>query len=119
MRNYQQGVSLQGLIAWLFVLVIVGLLALKLYPPVSEFNTAKTAIIAIAAEKQKASVKDIQKAFEARSNIDDIKALAPQDLEITKEGGEVVISFAYKKEVPLFWNLGVYFDLKATSKTQE
>ena len=51
--------------------------------------------------------------------IDDINAVKPQDLEITKEGGEVVISFAYRKEIPLFANVGVYMDFAASSKGTE
>ena len=35
---------------------------------------------------------------------------------LTKEGNEVVISFAYRKEVPLFSNLGLYVDFAASSK---
>jgi hypothetical protein len=35
---------------------------------------------------------------------------------VTKEGNEVVISFAYRKEVPLFANVGLYIDFAASSK---
>ena len=48
--------------------------------------------------------------------IDEVKVISGNDLEVTKEGGDVVISFAYKKEVPLFANVGVYIDFAASSK---
>ena len=48
--------------------------------------------------------------------IDEVKVITSNDLEITKDGGDVVISFAYKKEVPLFSNVGLYIDFDANSK---
>jgi len=118
MRNAQRGVSISGLIAGLFLLVIVALFGMKLIPSFMEFRAAKGAVEAIAREKQGGSVADIRRAFEARAAIDDISTVKPQDLEITKEGSEVVIGFAYRKEVPLFANVGVYIDYAASSKAQ-
>jgi len=48
--------------------------------------------------------------------IDEVAVISDKDLDITKDGGEVVISFAYKKEVPLFSNVGLYLDFAANSK---
>ena len=55
-------------------------------------------------------------AGEARATIDDITSVKPQDLEITKEGSEVVIAFGYRKEVPLFGGVGLYIDYSAKTK---
>src|SRR5689334_7056889 len=102
MKNHQRGVSLLGLIFGLFAVVVIGIFSLKLIPSYIEYGKAKAAIEAIAADKSKTgSVGEIRKAFDARSNIDDITAVKASDLEVTKEGGEVVIGFAYRKEVPL------------------
>jgi hypothetical protein len=117
MKNLQRGVSLMGLIMVLFALVIVGIFGLKLIPSYIEYGKAKTAIEAIAADKSKSgSVGEIRKAFDARSNIDDITAVKASDLEVTKEGGDVVIGFAYRKEVPLAGNVGLYIDFVGRSK---
>ena len=59
---------------------------------------------------------DIRRAFEARATIDDITSVKPNDLEITKEGSEIVIAFAYRREVPLFGGVGVYIDFSAKTK---
>jgi hypothetical protein len=48
--------------------------------------------------------------------VDDITSIKGADLEITKDGGTVVITAAYRKEIPLFANVGVYIDFAATSK---
>ena len=118
MQNLQHGVSLGGLLVGLFVLAILALLGMRLIPAYIEYGTAQNAIQAIARERTGASPVEIRRAFDSRAAIDDISAVKSSDLDITKEGGEVVISFAYRKEVPLFMNVGVYIDFAASSKGQ-
>jgi hypothetical protein len=115
-QHRQRGVTLGGLFVVLFVLIVFALLAMRLIPAYIEYGTAKNAIQAIGRERQATTPVEVRRAFEARAAIDDIKAVRSQDLEITKDGADVVIAFAYRKEVPLFANLGVYIDFAASSK---
>jgi hypothetical protein len=57
----------------------------------------------------------VRRAYDARATIDDITIPKASDLEITKDGGNVVISFSYRKEFPLFSNIGLYVDFAASS----
>jgi hypothetical protein len=114
----QAGVSLGGLLIVLVILVVLGIFSMKLIPSYMEFGKAKGAIEAIARDKQTATVTEIRKAFDARATIDDISAVKAQDLEITKEGQQVVIAFGYRREIPLFSNVGIYIDFAANSKDQ-
>jgi hypothetical protein len=116
MQNKQRGVSLSGLFIGLFILILVALLGMKLIPAYMEYGTARNAIKAIARDKSNASPQEVRRAFEARAAIDDITAVRSAELDITKDGGEVVIGFAYRKEVPLFANLGVYMDFAASTR---
>jgi predicted lysophospholipase L1 biosynthesis ABC-type transport system permease subunit len=118
-KDLQHGLTLFGLIAALFVLIVAALFAMKLIPAYVEYATAKNAIQAIARDRaQTSSAHEIRRAFESRAAVDDITAVKSADLEISKDAGEVVIAFAYRKEVPLFANLGVYIDFAANSKGQ-
>jgi hypothetical protein len=118
MRHNQSGVSLLALVAVLIVLFVVALFGMKVVPSVLEFRAAKGAIEAIAHDMPSAAPGEIRRAFENRSNIDDINSIKPTDLEISKEGNQAVISFAYRKEVPLFRNVGLYIDYAATAGGQ-
>ena len=116
MRNKQRGVSflLVFLIGVVLALAVLG--AMKIAPAYSEFITAKKAIVAVAAsEGRTGSVGEIRKAFERRSNVDNITAVTPGELEISKDGGEVVISFAYSKKIPLFSNVSLVIDFAAST----
>ena len=119
MRNRQLGVSLIGLIFGAVILIFALLLGMKVFPPYLEFFTAKKLITQIANEQRGGSVGDIRKSWQLKTAIEDVPSVNDKDLEITKEGGEVVIAFAYRKEVPLFVNVGIYFDFAASSRATE
>ena len=108
----QQVTMLLGL-----VFILVGILSLKLVGPYMEYFKIKAAVLAIAQDKAKTtSVGEVRKAFDARATIDDIASVKASDLEITKEGGDVVIAFSYRKEVPMFANVGMFVDFSGNSK---
>jgi hypothetical protein len=116
MLNNQRGVSLGALLIILVILVLIVIMGLKVLPAYMEYFKIKGGVEAIAQEKRSATPNDIRKAFDARATIDDINSIKGSDLEITKDGNEVVVSAAYRKEIPLFANVGVHIDFTATSK---
>ncbi|MGH8703933.1 MAG: DUF4845 domain-containing protein [Burkholderiales bacterium] len=121
MRNSQRGIGLGGLLVGAIILIFVSLLGLKLAPAYIEFFAIKKAVNGIASEKRGgggASVVEIRKAFQSRADIDDITAVKPADLEITKEGSDIVITAAYRKEIKLFGNISLVIDFSATSRDQ-
>ncbi|MEO8716692.1 MAG: DUF4845 domain-containing protein [Burkholderiales bacterium] len=117
MRARQRGVTLMGLIVGSFVLVLVALLAMRLLPSYIEYFTIKKAVVSIANETRGrgGSVSDVRRSFDSRQAIDDFKAVRAADLEITKMGNEFQIVAAYRKEIPLFANIGIYIDFVASS----
>jgi len=116
MRRRQLGIGLGGLLVAAFILIIVALLGMKLAPSYIEFFAVKKAVNALASERAGASPAEIRRSFDQRATVDDITSIKGADLEITKDGGTLVITAAYRKEIPLFANVGVYIDFAATSK---
>lgn len=112
MRDAQRGLSLVALILMLFVLILVGIFGMKLVPSFIEYRSARTAILAIAAQNP-TTPAEARKAFDARATIDDINSVKSTDLDISKDGNQMVIGFAYRKEVPLFSGVGLYIDYTA------
>jgi hypothetical protein len=118
MRRKQLGVSLGALMVVAFILILLALLAMKIAPSYLEFFTIKKAVAALSAERRTASPNEIRKAFDQRAQVDDIATIKGSDLEITKEGADIVINAAYRKEIPLFSNVGLYINFAASSKDQ-
>jgi hypothetical protein len=114
-----RGLTLTGLIMVLFVIVMLLLFGMKLLPAYIEYGTAKKAINSIARDGTAASSpQEVRRLFDARALIDSIDSVKGSDLEIRREGGGMVIGFAYRKEVPLVANVGLYIDFAANSAGQ-
>jgi len=116
MRKKQLGIGLGGLMVGAGIFIFLAMFGMKLGPSYLEFASIKKAVVAIAQEKATASPNDIRKAFDARATIDAISTVSGKDLEVTKDGGELLITASYRKEIPLAGNLGVYIDFRAASK---
>jgi len=115
MRRQQAGVSIMGLLMILVIVIVLALFGMKVIPSVLEYRTAKAAIQAVARSGA-STPADARRAFENRATIDNISSVRPQDLEITRDGNQVVIAFAYRKEIPLFTGVGLYIDFAANSR---
>jgi hypothetical protein len=111
MRSRNAGVSLMGLIFVLIFLAVIALFAMKILPSYMEFRGMKNAINSIARERPGASPAEVRKSFEARSNIDGFESVTPKDLDVSKGA----ISFAYRKEIPLFTGVALVIDYAATT----
>jgi hypothetical protein len=117
MRKNQLGVSLGGLLVGGAIFIVLAMLGLKLAPSYIEFFAVKKAIVALGDEARNgANAAAIRRAFDNRATIDAIETVKGSDLEITKDATDVVVSVAYRKEIPLVSNIGIYIDFSAVSK---
>ena len=113
----QRGVSLNGLMIGGVIFALVALLAMKALPPWIEYGNLLKAVKGTATDGslKEASVSQVRAAFGKRAEMDDIKSVTPQDIQVTKEGNDLVISFEYSKKVPLFGNTSLVFDFEGSS----
>ncbi len=97
----QRGVTLFGLMFWAIVIGITALVVMRVLPTVNEYYTIQRAVDKIAKEGG-TTVPEIRAAFEKQKQIEySITAISGKDLQITKENEQVVVSFAYDKEIEL------------------
>ena len=118
MRTRQRGVTLMGLIIWSVVVVLVALLGMRLLPSYIEYFTVKKTITAIANEVRGRGVQvaEVRRSFQNRSVIDDIKSIDATDLIVNRQGNDYEIVAQYRKEIPLFANIGIYIDFEASAR---
>lgn len=113
----QRGMSMVGIVFVCIGLVIVAIAGLKIAPAYIEYFKVKQAVTSVVeGGEARGTVADIRKAFERRASVDDFKAVSGADLDIAKEGDEVVISFAYPQKIPLFGNISLLIDFAGSSK---
>jgi hypothetical protein len=87
------------LIVWLAILGCIGVVAAKVTPTTIEYLSIKKAIA--SARTSGTTVQEIQNAFNRQAEVGYIDAISGKDLDITKNGDDIQISFAYEKKIPL------------------
>lgn len=98
-KSRQAGMSIITLIFILAVLAAVGAVALQAFPSVIEYQAT---LRAINKAKNEGSVAAVRAAFDRSADIDNITSIKGKDLEVTKDGDQVVVAFAYQKEFHMF-----------------
>jgi Domain of unknown function (DUF4845) len=97
----QRGVTLFGLMFWAILIGMTALVVMRVLPTVNEYYTILRAVEKIAKEGG-GTVPEIRNAFERQKQIEySISSISSKDLQITKENEQVVVSFAYDKEIEL------------------
>jgi Tfp pilus assembly major pilin PilA len=92
----QRGLSLVNLIIGLAVVGFLAVMAAKMMPAYIEYFAVKKMLAAMEqAGDLKGSVRDIRTSYERRNAIEDVKSVRGEDLEVTKEGGETVVSASW------------------------
>jgi Tfp pilus assembly major pilin PilA len=111
----QRGVTLIGLVVACVVVVFVAIGGLKIAPAYIEYYNVKKAIVGVAQTTSRGTVLEVRQAYDRRAAIDDMEIIKGKDLEVTKEGNDLVISFSYEKRIPLFSNISVVINFAASS----
>ncbi len=113
--NKQRGVALSGLLFWCFILVFGALLGMKVVPSYLEFfKIKKDAKVTVSQSSPDATVAEIRNTFDRFAQVDNLEFKAA-DLDISKEGGRIVIEFAYDKKIPLFGNASLLIEYRGTT----
>jgi hypothetical protein len=112
----QQGLSLWNLIIGLSVLGFLGVMAAKLMPAYVEYFAVKKMLAAMEQGGDlKGSVREIRYAYEKRNAIEDVKSVRGEDLEVSKEGGEAVVTASWSVRIPMVANVSTCIDFTVTT----
>jgi len=111
----QRGIALTGVIFWGMIVAAVIMLAVKVLPDVVDYYKIKKSVKSTAINATGKTVAQIREVYGKYAEVENVKEITPADLDITKEGGEVVISFAYERRIPLFYNISLLINFGGTS----
>lgn len=112
-KSTQRGLSFIGFVFVAVVLAATGVVAAQVFPTWLEYHAITKAV-------QKASVgntvPEVRSIFDKATSIDAISSISGKDLDVTKEGDKVVVSFAYEREIHLAGP--AYLTLKYTGRSK-
>ena len=113
----QRGVSLSGLLMVSVVLIFVLLLGFKLFKPYTEYFAIQKVFRTLATkpEVRTGTRREAMAVWAPYAQIENISAINGDDIEINKDGNNVVVSAAYQAKVPLFRNFTLLIDFNPSS----
>lgn len=115
--NRQRGVGLSGLLIGVVVVSLLALLGMKVVPSVMDYYQIVAAMKSVAQDGslKGGSVADVRSAFAKKQESGYFKGVTAADIEITKDGGDLVISAAYQDKLRLFANVSLLIEYEASS----
>jgi hypothetical protein len=113
-KQQQLGLSLVGLVMVSALVIGAAIVGMKVAPSVIEYYTILKHIKTIA-NSGASTVAEIRSAYERQTSIDDTPSLSSADLEITKEGNQIVIAFEYAKKIHIAGNVSICIDYAGSS----
>lgn len=97
-RSRQRGISFIGLLFVGVVLAAVGVVGAQVFPTFLEYQAViKTAKKASGGS----SVAEVRSIFDKAAEVDNITSIKGSDLDVTKDGEQIVVAFAYQREIHL------------------
>jgi len=112
----QSGVSLTGLIILVVIVGAIAVVGMKVVPTVIEYQAIKKAVV--NAKSSGTNEREIRYAFDKNAEVGYIETLKGKDLDITRVGNDLEVSFAYEKKIPLVGPASLVIDYEgSTAKT--
>jgi hypothetical protein len=97
-KSTQRGLSLIGLLVVGGLLAVVGVVGAQIVPTAIEYQAV---LKAVNKAREGNSVAEVRSIFDKATAIDNISSISGRDIEVTKEGDKIVVSFAYQREIHL------------------
>ena len=118
MKSRQQGVTMIGMVLISGLIIFVAIIGMKLIPPYIEYATIQSHLrdLARAPDTRTASVPEIRSGFNRRAQIDNISVVDGRDMEISREGGNVILIMEYSTRIHLMGNISACIDFEASSQ---
>ena len=112
----QRGITLTGTITWLAILGFLGVMAAKLMPAYMEYGSVKKIFKTMEQSGDlKGTVRDIRRTFDKLNAIENVTSVKSEDLEITKQGQDTVVSASWSVRVPMIYNVSACIDFTAST----
>lgn len=113
----QRGFGLSQIFLWGVLLALIAIGAMKVVPSVIEYQTILRGVKKVAANTgAQTTVAQVKISFSKQMEVDNIKTVTAEDLDIYKENNQIVVSFGYDKILPLFGPVSLLIKYAGSSK---
>ena len=114
----QRGFGLGQIFLWGVGIALIAVVAMKAVPSYITYKKVLTAVQRISAEVgPNGTVAKVKQAFEKQMEIDDVKKITADDLDVYKEGNQIVIAFKMSDKIKLAGPVSLVIDYEGSSQS--
>lgn len=115
--NPQRGFGLAQIFLWGMGIALVAIVAMKAVPSYITYKTVLTAVKRIASEAgANGTVAKVKVDFTKQMEVDHVKNITADDLDVYKENNQIVIAFTMSDKIKLFGPVSLVIDYAGSSK---
>lgn len=116
----QNGFSLMEILLWGVVLALIGIVAMKAVPSFVTYKSVLAAVKRIANDAgANGTVAKVKNDFTKQMEVDSIKTITADDLDVYKENNQIVIAFTMSDKIKLFGPVSLVIDYVGSSNAPE
>jgi hypothetical protein len=97
-KSGQRGMTFLGLLVVGGFLAVAGVIVAQIIPTAIEYQAVLKAVNKASEGNTVAEVRNI---FQRATEVDNISSISAKEIDVTKEGDKIVVSFAYQREIHL------------------
>ena len=115
-RHRQRGLTMTGFIFTAIVVVAVVMISFRVLPSYIEyFSVQKVLAKTLQESKQGFSLYQFRRDFDLKASADYIDSVRGSDIEVTKEGNNLVAVAAWTRTLHLVGNVSLLLEFEATA----
>jgi hypothetical protein len=115
-RHRQGGLTMTGFIFTAIVAVAVVMIGFRMVPPYIEYFTVKKIMTkTLDDQKQGFSLYQFRRDFDLKASADYIDSVQGSDIQVTKEGNNLVATASWTRTLHLVGNVSLLLEFEATA----
>jgi hypothetical protein len=115
-RHRQGGLTMTGFLLTAFVAVAVVMIGFRMVPPYIEYFTVKKVMAKTLDDaKQGFSLYQFRRDFDLKASADYIDSVQGSDIQVTKEGNNLVAVASWTRTLHLIGNVSLLLEFEATA----
>jgi hypothetical protein len=116
-RHRQSGLTIVGFVFVAIVVLSIAMIGFRVLPSYIEyFSVEKTLRQTLTGARDNATIAELRKDFDLKASADYIDSVRGRDLELSKEGNELVLTAAWNTQLHLVGNVSILLEFEASAR---
>jgi hypothetical protein len=116
-RHRQSGLTIVGFVFVAIVVLSIAMIGFRVMPSYIEyFSVEKTLRQTLTGARDNATLAQLRKDFDLKASADYIDSVRGSDLELTREGSELVLTATWSNQLHLVGNVSILLEFEASAR---